>query len=274
MKEKTKKNWQTFILFIFAILIAGLFVICFYLYNQIEQSNKTLAKLEIQNIAKQKDLAMVEAWQKNIIEQYVDTANLVLNNDQDTKTAILLLDSAKKYTNNLANKDIIIHLDKNINLLKAVNLVNTEELIARIDVIGQAINNLSMLPNTVPTPVKIKTPDNAKVPVKYSQLSKQLFDRVLKSLKDIVIIRHHALEPILLENQEAILRFNVNAKIMLMQLAIMQKHDAIYHSCLVQIAKLIKQYFVCSSDEKNNILKQLSELEKINLQPQMPKITL
>lgn len=274
MKEKTKKNWQAFILFIFAILIIGLFAACFYLNSQIEQGNKTLAKLEIQNIAKQKDSDMVEAWQKNIIEQYIDTANLVLSNNQDTKTAILLLGATRKYTDNSANKNIIINLDKNINLLKAINLVNIDELIARIDIISQSINSLSILPDTIPTPAKIKTPNNVKTHASYSQLSKQFFDQVLKSLKDIVIIRHHALEPILLENQEAILRFNVNAKIMLMQLAVMQKHDAIYHSCLTQIAKLIKQYFVCSSDEKNNILKQLSELEKINLQPQMPKITL
>ena len=103
MKEKTKKNWQAFILSIFATLIIGLFAACFYLNSQVEQNNKILAKLVVHDVAKQKDLIKIVTWQKNIIEQYADTANLVLSNDQDTKTAILLLDAAKKYTDNLAN---------------------------------------------------------------------------------------------------------------------------------------------------------------------------
>jgi len=306
MKEKTQKNWQAFILFLFAILIISSLAACFYIYSRIERNAKILDKLVMHDIAQQKDLTKIAAWQKNIIEQYIDTANLVLSDNKDTKTAILLLDAAKKYTDSSLNNKIIIDLDKNINTLKAINLVNIEELVARIDIIGQNINNLTIIPNTaIPntapvvtahptsssseiqgeqkhldsttTPKESKKPFSVNFSVERQALygySRHIFEQILKGLKDIVIVRHNALEPIVSLEQEATLRFNLNAKIMQMELAVMQKHDAIYHSCLTQITNLIRKYFICSSSEKDRILGELDELQKINLQPQLPKISI
>lgn len=275
MKEKTKKNWQVVALFLFAALIAILFAALFYLNNQIEQNNRLLIKLTSQNIAWQKDLTKIVSWQKNTIQQYVDTANLVLSSGQDIKSAILLLDTAKKYTDNLLDNNIIASLDKNINLLKAINSVNSEELIAKIDIIGQGLNNLAIIPNTaLISPTKINTPNNIATQAKYPEVIRKFLDGLLKSLKDIVIIRRGVLEPIVFAEQEVALRFNLGAKIMQLQLAVLQKHDAIYHNCLTQVANLIKKYFICSSSEKNQLLKEIDELQKINLQPQLPKIIL
>ena len=271
MKDKVKKNWQVAVLLILVIASVSLFVACFYLNQQVTQNQQALAKLEIHEIARQKEAEALVLLQKNIINQYVDTANLVLSSNQDTKTAILLLDAAKKY----ADSQVLAGLDKKIALLKAINLVNGEELIAQMDIIGQSINSLSIIPNTAPTAAtKVTTPCQQSVAVKYSQIISKFWTQLLASLKDIVIIRHHDLEPYIYSQQEATVRFNLDAKLMQAQLAVIQKHDAIYHSCLTQMTNMIQKYFIGTSGEKEQVLQAIAQLQKINLQPQLPKITL
>ena len=190
------------------------------------------------------------------IEHLIMTADLALSTTGDVNTAMEYLLAAKKYINLPA-------LDSDIAKLQAVPIVNIEELVLKIDTIRQQIDTLSMIPSKV---VIMPTPE-------YAYTTKRFFSSIIGALKNIVIIRHQTIEPILPSEQLIVLRFNISAKLLQAELAASQKQNKLYHVCLAQAIDLISKYFVLSDGVAVNVLNSLQELQKINLWPNLPSLT-
>lgn len=203
------------------------------------------------------------------IEHLIRMADLSLNTSNDIKTALTFLLAAKKYAG-----DTNYALNKDIASLQAAAVIDTEELVLKIDAISQQVNTL------VATPLKttFNTPDaainnNAATQFKYPHLLNQFFASVIQSLKNIVIIRHQSVEPMLQPEQAVFLRFNIQAKLLQAELAVMQRQNKLYQTSLAQVINLITKFFICNNTTATNILSTLQELQQINLSPDLPLLT-
>jgi uroporphyrin-3 C-methyltransferase len=239
------------------------------LQNNLSQKQAIIQNLQNQNEAQRQDYAKATSWKPIAIEHLVRMADLTLNTKGDVKTALAFLIAAKKYAGDIEESAINHALNKDIASLQAVPIVDPEELVLTIDMISQQINTLSMIPSQAAISPTASQPTESQ-PV---QLLNRLFASVVKALKDIVIIRHQATEPILPQEQVTILRFNIQAKLLQAELAVMQRQNKLYQACLTQAIDLITKHFVSSNTATANVLHTLQELQQTNLQPDLPTLT-
>lgn len=131
-----------------------------------------------------------------------------------------------------------------------------EKLVLTIDAAWQQINSLSMVP--------LQTMAAATTTIVTEPLLQVFWASVVKALKDIVIIRRQATGPIPTQEQVVSIRFEIQAKLLLAQLAVMQKQSKIYQACLAQVIDLVTKYFV-RNDAAANVLRILQELQQTEL---------
>lgn len=239
------------------------------LQNNLSQKQALIQNLQNQNEAQKQDYVKATSWKPIAIEHLVRMADLALNTNGDVKTALAFLMAAKKYTGNIEDSAIDHALNKDIASLQAVLIVDPEELVLTIDMISQQIDTLSIIPSQAATAPTAPWPTESQP----AQLLQRLFTNVVKALKGIVIIRHQATEPILPPEQVTILRFNIQAKLLQAQLAVIQRQNKLYQACLAQTIDLITKHFVDNNTATTNVLQILQKLQQTNLQPDLPTLT-
>lgn len=279
-KQNKHKKYLAALVILAMLVIAAVLGKCFLLYTDLQskliQKQAVIQELRNRNEAQRHSAATVVSWQRITIECLVRMANLTLNTTGDVKTALEFLLEAKKYTNDLEEPTINHALDKDIASLKAVPIVNTEELVLRINAVIGQVDNLSIIPVIVATISRDAATETAAVTTlrsKYLILLNEFFTSATKALKNIVIIRRQATQPMLPPEQLVILRFNIQAKLLQAELAATQRQDKLYHMCLTQAIDLITKYFVYSNNTAANVLHTLQELQQFNLQPNLPLLT-
>lgn len=216
------------------------------------------------------ELIKTTDWKLITVINLVRMADLTLNTTGNVKAALAFLLTAKKYADDFSDPTIARVLNKDIAKLQAVPIVDFEELVIKIDAASKQIDNLPIIP---PASVTAVTPTEVTDAKKTSSLLNRFFTSFITALKNIVIIRHHATEPILPPEQVAILRFNIQNKLLQAELAVMQKQNKIYQMCLTQSIDLITKYFAENKNITTNILQTLKELRQINLQPELPQLS-
>ncbi|EKE01765.1 MAG: Uroporphyrinogen III methylase [uncultured bacterium] len=234
------------------------------LQNNLAQKQAMIQELQ-QEVQKQS--AMKEAtWKSIVIEHLVRMADLTLNTTGDVKVALAFLLTAKTYTGDPEALTINHALNKDIASLQSIPIVDTEELILKIDAINKQISELPTIPPRI-TVVPTKTEEQTQK----TTLNRFLVSAV-QALKDIVVIRHQTVEPILPPEQITILRFNIQAKLLQAELSVMQRQNKVYQMCLAKVIDWVAKYFV-SSNSNANILNMLQELKQVDLQPKLPALT-
>jgi uncharacterized protein HemX len=228
-------------------------------------------EMQKQEVAKAKAKVQAQAmdWKPIAVGHLVRMADLTLNTTGDVKTALSFLVAAKKYTTDPETLAINRALNKDIIRLQAVPKVNVEDIVFKIDTISEKISALAITPThlTVLPGVPKKVGKQQPKPV-----LKRFLISAVQALKDIVIIRHQDIEPILPPEQTITLRFNVQAKLLQAELAVMQRQDKLYQAYLAQVVGLINKYFVLNSATTNSVLRMLEGLQQINLQPKLPEL--
>jgi uroporphyrin-III C-methyltransferase len=225
---------------------------------------------ELQNeVQKHYEVKPVD-WKPIAVEHLVRMADLTLHTTGDVKTALAFLLAAKAYTDGPEALTINRTLNKDIVRLQNIPSVDVEELIFKIDMVSKQINTLIIMPTHITATQK--EPTKAKVQQLQSTLN-HFFASVLKALKDIVIIRHQDVEPILPPEQVMTLRFNIHAKLLQAELAVMQRQNKLYQTCLTQVIGLINKHFVLNNGDTDNILHMLKGLQQVDLQPSLPSLT-
>ncbi len=288
------KNKKRFFLALVFILLA--LILAFFGYNI---TNKVLTKfdrilskeqatvmqlknLEDKNYQLQNSIDMLREETKQLklnylktndgkvsaIEHLVTMANLVINATKDPKLAESLLIAAKSYTNDIRLSAIDRALNRDIAKLKNTKTADPSWLIAKLAEIEDQIDRLPLIPKSIkPDPQTIKeTTDEAK----NSSLWRRFTDNVLSHLKDLVVIRRQSDIPLLNQDQENNLRLNIKTKLLQIELAILQRDNPLYHTCLDQIISLINKYFPLTDQVKDKTIESLRELNKIELTNNLP----
>lgn len=234
-------------------------------------SQNQLAIQELQNTIQKQGADKTSRWKSIAIEYLIRMADLTLHTTGDVKTALTFLLTAKKYTNDFPAPALLHALNKDIASLQAVPVVDVEALVLKIDMVSQQVNALPVVP--LPT-VAVAATIQEKAEIKqHANKLKLFFISAVQALKDIVIIRHRNVDPILPPEQVTILRLNIQAKLLQAEFAVMQKQNKLYQACLSQVIAWINQHFTLSDNITTSVLHTLQELQQVNLQPKLPVLT-
>ncbi|MBU0744711.1 MAG: uroporphyrinogen-III C-methyltransferase [Gammaproteobacteria bacterium] len=234
--------------------------------TQEKYDQQQIVLLELQSEIQNSNSAKTKSWKPTIIEHLLQMADLTLNTTGDVKLAISYLQTAKQYANTQELSAIKHSLNKDIASLQGVPAVNDSELVLKIDAVSQKINALPIVSQQFT--VLQKKSDEEETPV--TTLWQRFFSSTTKALKDILVIRHHNIEPLVSPEQETILRLSVQTKLLQAEWAVMHRQNNLYHSCLEETMSLIAKYFAASDVANTDIFVVLKELQGVDLQPKLP----
>ena len=231
-------------------------------YEQLQNNLQDLQKeLQKSNIAK------TRYWKPIVIEHLVHLADLTLNTTRDTKLALAFLSEARQYASDSALSAINHALNKDIANLQAVPAIDVSDLVLKIEAISQKVGSLPII---VPQLVYPETKEVVAEGSRIKTLWQRFFNSTIKALKDIVVIRHKSADLLLSPDQEAVLRLEIQAKLLQAELAVMQRKNKIYQTGLEETANLFKHYFVANQSVAIDVLPLLQELQQVNLEPAIP----
>lgn len=260
LQVKNKPGWQPG-----GDVVAALETKVAQLQDQVQAQNGIIRELQKNTVNPQLNALASTDPDLIAIAKLVKMADFILLANDDVKGAIDLLTTARQYA---GTKYVAINyaLTKDIATLQAATKVDLVNLLARLDVINQQIFDLPLLPQQKSLTAALPpAPTTMALP-----LWRKLGTSILTTLKELVIVRHHVVEPLPLPEQMLTVRLNIQAKILQAEWAAIHKNNQLYQSCLVQISDWIARYFALNGTNANTVLNTLKELQKINVQTQIP----
>lgn len=205
-------------------------------------------------------------WHAAQAEYLIHFANNQLQFAHNIPVAIQLLQQAEKELAS-AQDPLLLEVRKSI----ASDLVNLQAL-PTVDVtaIFLKLNALNDLVDKLPLPAKPLEPE----PQNTSE-SNAGWKSFLSGLNKIVIVRKNDASalPLVLPDEKIFLYQNLHAQLESASWALLNENAAIYAASLARADAWIKQYFVQDAAETKSMLQQLSELQKINIQPPAVSLT-
>lgn len=204
-----------------------------------------------------------------IIEHLVRMADLTLNTSGDVKLAISFLSAAREHVQSMGLSVVDHALNKDIEQLKSVQAYNLSDLVVKIESLNKKLSFLPLLVENFSGQKDIAPQEEKRI----DKIWKKVLNSGMESLKGVVSIRRQNTEPLLVPEQERILRLNMQSKLLQAEFAVMQRQNELYQTCLKGVLVLVKRYFVANSDAAKEILSMLKELQLINLSPKLPHPT-
>lgn len=103
----------------------------------------------------------------------------------------------------------------------------------------------------------------------------QLPAAIWKDIKSLIIVRNHQkpVKPLLAPGQHFFLSQNLALLFEQARLALLNKNNAIYQERLQAITKWINQYFDLEHNITRNMLANIQELQKFDINPSLPDIS-
>ncbi len=231
-------------------------------YDQLQDSLQNIQQeLQKSNVAKTK------YWKPIVIEHLVHMAGLTLNTTRDTKLAISFLVEAQQYADDPELSAINHALNKDIADLQVVPTFDAVESILKIEAISQKVGSLPVVMTEL---VHQGKPVVKEETSQIRTLWHRFFKSAMDALKDMVIVRHKAVDLLLSPEQEAVLRLEIQAKLLQAELAVMQRKNKIYQSCLEGVYNLLTHYFNANQNVAADVLPLLQELQRVDLEPSTP----
>ena len=215
-------------------------------------------------------------WLMAEAEYLIQLANQRLLLGKDVATAAVALKAADARLAEVADPSLL-----NIRKILANDLVKLNN-IPTIDLAGLSVT-LSALSKNIPNlPLRTPDPKTHKINQKEKETSssnidsiQQLPAAIWKDIKSLVIIRNHEkpLEPLLAPSQHFFLVQNLALLLEQSRLALLNGQNEIYQERLATTAKWISQYFDTEHNVTRNMLAQIDELKKFNIDPILPDIS-
>ncbi len=238
--------------------------------KQLQKQREALSTTEA-NLNRVLQMADQTQAQKGLSEitYLLHLADLHLRIGHDTASSLQLLQTARNRAKAL-NDPALIPLQRAINLdiekLKKAPQVNVAMILSQLTHISETIKKISLLPT------KIQPDIDASQKEDISQ--EPWYERVLHSLKDLVVIRHiqEPIKPLLSEQQEAALKNNIELKLSQAEWAVLHKNPKLYQHSLQQVEKWLKAYYR-DKPQVNPLLAQIKSLSAINISPKLPTIS-
>jgi len=210
-------------------------------------------------------------WVLSEAEYLTRLANYSINFNDDVPSAISLLQTAD-HRISLLHMSSLLPIRKLLNekivALKAIPQANLEDILLKLYAIDKEVGQL---PITI-SQQKI-TKDQNSTTAKDSQW-KDTWDKTLNTLKNVVIVRHDSkqIEPLLNPEQRTYLIQNVRLILQQAQWAALHKREKVYQLSLQHASSIIEQYFSQNQQATTSIIKELGQLKKIELKPEVPNI--
>ncbi len=279
------------LLLIVAILITGYF----YWQRQLHQIHHQQSQLQeqISNLSRQTEqqqLTLTGLQEKlNTIQREFNThniqqalteinylinlANLYLQINHNPTNAMQILLMAEQMVKTLSDprlSPLIQALASDINRLKAIPIIDTGDLLLRLQLLGESINQLELIRQQITLPAQINSVPQNQAP------NQHWYQRALFSLwshlKGLLVIRYNSqTQPILSPDQRELVRQNLEFTLKEAQWAVLLNKQNLYYQSLIRVRQLLLSYYPDAAS-RNNIVERVNELIRINIQPNMPTL--
>jgi len=248
-------------------------------HDQLSNQQQSIESLQtnIQHLIKITG-ASNKTWKLAEAKYLLQLANYSLNFSQNVPLTIKLFQSADQRIASLGDPAMLElrrSLAHNIAALKAVPVIDTTGVVLKIDALSSQVDKLKIVPNEMKKPLAtpdIKTSANNK---SWGKLWQDFTENSWDNLKNVVIIRHlqKPMQPLVSPEQRVFLVANIRWQLARAQWAILHHNQALYKESLLHAENWISNYFTVNSTAKTNILNTITQLNTVNVQPQLPEVT-
>ncbi len=237
------------------------------LVTKTQQQQQVLAQLQQSHVNDKKAIAIAEAG------DLVQRAQYNLQFTQNVPAAIAALQLADKKMaewDGASALSVRQQLADNIAALQAVPSVDLAGALTQLQALQQQI---PQLPVVQPVAENLPT-TNADNTVKQT-LWQRTLQNSWNALSKLIVIQRHdqPIQPILPTQQQAYLQQNLQLLLQQAQWALLHEQPTIYQASLAQAKNWTQRYFSKDAAITQSVLKSISELQAINVQPQLPDIS-
>lgn len=220
--------------------------------------------------------ALQERWYQNHdwvllkARYYLELAETNSIWGHDSQTTLALLQQADALLIRLHNPELSSvrqALTQEMTQLQTNSTVDIVALLVKLDVAQELLPQLS-----IKKPFTLTKNDSFETTKKTSSSWHDQLEKSIRSLKKLVLIRHHdeAVEPLLSPEYESILRENGLLNLQEAQWAVMQRNQTAYQLSLKQAVNTINRGFDQHDPKTQALLAQLLALQKVTLYAQQP----
>ncbi len=222
------------------------------------------------------DPALIATTQANDMARL---ANYNLQFQHNIPAAIQLLNAADKKLQHLRNPTLINvrqALTDDILALKAVPKVDLESLLLNLTALNQQVDQLPTLAEQYVADDASKSQHASAKDTHQAYLPKwrEALDKSIEKIQKLVVIRHNeqAIQPLLDPQQKRYLLQNLHLLLGQAQWAAINQNQAVFETSLTQAKQSIEKYFDKQTATTKNAIQILEQLQKLNIQPQIPNI--
>ncbi|MDH5601487.1 MAG: uroporphyrinogen-III C-methyltransferase, partial [Gammaproteobacteria bacterium] len=215
-------------------------------------------------------------WLMAEAEYLVQLANHRLLLEKDVATAAVALKAADARLAEVADPALLSVRKILAKDLQTLNNIPTIDLAGLSVTLSALTNNIPNLPLNTPDPKTHKITQTEKTSASSEVKSvKDLPRAIWKDIKSLIVIRHHEkpLQPLLAPEQHFFLVQNLGLLLEQSRLALLNGHNEIYQERLATTEKLINQYFDTGHNVTRNMLSNIAELQKFDIDPALPDIS-
>lgn len=215
-------------------------------------------------------------WLMAEAEYLIQLANHRLLLEKDITTAAVALKAADARLAEVADPALLGIRKILMNDLQILNNIPVIDLAGLSVTLSALSNNIPNLPLRTPDPKthKLNQVDKTQASSEVKNIS-NLPAAIWQDIKSLVVIRHHQkpLEPLLAPNQHFFLLQNLALLLEQSRLALLNGHNEIYQERLQTTEEWIKQYFDTEHNVTRNMLANIDELQKFDIDPTLPDIS-
>ncbi|SRR5579883_417649 len=192
--------------------------------------------------------------------------------ENNVPQAIVLLQNADQLIRDINDArltNVRVAIAKDIAKLQAISPVDVPGLYARLIAMDDQIEKLPLMNKPVPT---APTPE---VNTEHLPWWKKGLHQTWDVLRQIVIVRYNKKDelPLVLPEQQNYLYQNIHIEIQQAIWGLLHQEPAIYQASLNQAQKWIKEFFMMDAPATQAALKELSQLQGIDLKPALPDLS-
>ncbi|CAQ86215.1 uroporphyrin-iii c-methyltransferase (urogen iii methylase) [Photorhabdus asymbiotica] len=207
----------------------------------------------------------VKSWLLAQADFLVKMAGRKLWNDQDVITAAALLknaDASLAEMNDPSLIEIRRAITQDISELSAINQVDFDGIILRVNQLSNQVDNLRLADNT--TDSSPMDEDNDELTSTLSEWRQNLSKSWNSFMDNFITIRRRdsAAEPLLAPNQDIYLRENIRARLLIAAQAIPRHQGEVFKQSLETVSTWVRAYFNINDPNTKAFLEEIDSLSQ------------
>ena len=235
--------------------------------------------LSIQQVTADADVSRKD-WLLAEVEYLLRLANQRVLMEQTATGALNLLKSADeslRETDDVTLYDVRKALAEDITALEAVPTLDTEGVFLKLAALNRQVDDLRVTPITdkrkLPALLEEITPES--VEQTWGEDLKASWNKAMDKVDQLIVIQHHdePVKPLMSPEQTFFLQQNLHLMLEQAQMALLQRKQQAYDASLDKASHWIGTHFDADNATSQAMLRGLSELQQINVAPELPDIS-